>query len=64
VAYNFQFYQPQGRYLFPAMAVWAAGLAVGFRRALAPELRGWWVLPALLMALSIWAIIRYIPFLH
>ncbi len=64
VAYNLQFYQPQGRYLFPAMAVWAAGLAVGFRRALAPELRGWWVLPTLLTALSIWAIIRYIPFLH
>ncbi len=63
-AYNLQFYQPQGRYLFPAMTVWAVGLAAGFRRALAPELRGWWVLPAVLAALSIWAIIRYIPFLR
>ncbi len=63
-AYNLQFYQPQGRYLFPAMAVWAVGLAAGFRRALAPELRGWWVLPALLAALSVWAVVRYIPFLR
>lgn len=63
-AYNLQFYQPQGRYLFPAMAVWAVGLAAGFHRALAPELRGWWVLPVLLAALSVWAVVRYIPFLR
>ncbi len=62
--YNLQFYQPQGRYLFPAMAVWALALAAGFRRALAPELGRWWVLPALLAGLSVWAIVRYIPFLR
>ncbi len=62
--YNLQFYQPQGRYLFPAMAVWAVGLAAGFRRVLTPELRAWWVLPVLLAGLSVWAIVRYIPFLR
>jgi 4-amino-4-deoxy-L-arabinose transferase-like glycosyltransferase len=64
VWYNLQFYQPQGRYLFPAMAVWAVALAAGFRRALAPELRAWWILPVLLAALSLWAVVRYIPFLR
>ncbi|MFQ3567975.1 MAG: hypothetical protein SNJ59_13365 [Aggregatilineales bacterium] len=68
IYYNLEFFQMQGRYLFPALIPFALAVALGldgWRATFWPKLQGWWSAAPLLVlaAVNLYVLWRMLPLL-